>query len=79
VPVPDPSIEKRRKRVILTGDVPSPLKPPPGCRFHPRCRYLQDACRTQDPALAEARPGHLAACPVLPFKVRRSDAALIAI
>ncbi|OGS01665.1 MAG: hypothetical protein A2V88_10895 [Elusimicrobia bacterium RBG_16_66_12] len=79
VPVPDPSIEKRRKRIILTGDVPSPLKPPSGCHFHPRCRYLKDACRVQDPALAEARPGHLAACPILPFKDRRSDAALIAL
>ncbi|HBL17170.1 MAG TPA: peptide ABC transporter substrate-binding protein [Elusimicrobia bacterium] len=79
VPVPDPSIEKRRKRIILTGDVPSPLKPPMGCHFHPRCRYLKDSCRTQDPSLAEARPEHLAACPVLPFKDRRSNAALIAI
>jgi len=79
VPVPDPSIEKRRKRILLTGDVPSPLKPPPGCRFHPRCRYMIDACRTNDPALAEARPGHFAACPVLPFKEKRSDAALVAL
>jgi oligopeptide/dipeptide ABC transporter ATP-binding protein len=79
VPVPDPSIEKRRKRILLTGDVPSPLKPPSGCRFHPRCRYLKDSCRTDDPALAEARPGHLAACPVLPFKSKRSDAALVAL
>jgi oligopeptide/dipeptide ABC transporter ATP-binding protein len=79
VPVPDPSIEKRRKRILLTGDVPSPLDPPSGCRFHPRCRYMIDACRTQDPALTEARPGHFAACPVLPFKERRSDAALVAL
>ncbi len=79
VPVPDPSIEKRRKRILLTGDVPSPLKPPSGCRFHPRCRYVVDACRTQDPALAEARAGHLAACAVLPFKDKRSDAALVAV
>jgi oligopeptide transport system ATP-binding protein len=79
VPVPDPAIEKRRKRVLLTGDVPSPLKPPSGCRFHPRCRYLADACRTQDPALTEAKPGHFAACPVQPFKSKRSDAALVAL
>jgi len=79
VPVPDPSIEHRRKRIILTGDVPSPLRLPSGCRFHPRCRYLADACRAQDPALSEIRPGHLAACPVQPFKKRRSDAALIAL
>ncbi len=79
VPVPDPSIEQRRKRILLTGDVPSPLKPPSGCRFHPRCRYLKDACRTQDPALVDARAGHFAACPVLPFKDKRSDAALVAL
>ncbi len=79
VPVPDPSIEKRRKRILLTGDVPSPLKPPSGCRFHPRCRYMVDACRTQDPALADAKAGHLAACPVLPFKEKRSEAALVAL
>jgi oligopeptide transport system ATP-binding protein len=79
VPVPDPSIEKRRKRILLSGDVPSPLKPPSGCRFHPRCRYLVESCRTEDPALTEARPGHYAACPVFPFKSKRSDAALVAI
>jgi oligopeptide/dipeptide ABC transporter ATP-binding protein len=79
VPVPDPTLEKRRKRILLTGDVPSPLNPPPGCRFHPRCRYLKDSCRTEDPGLVEAKDGHFAACPVLPFKEKRSDAALIAL
>ncbi len=77
VPVPDPSIEKRRKRLLLTGDVPSPLKPPPGCRFHPRCRYMAASCRVNDQPLLEAKPGHLAACEVLPFKEKRSDAALV--
>ncbi|MDE2292753.1 MAG: ABC transporter ATP-binding protein, partial [Elusimicrobia bacterium] len=77
VPVPDPSVEKRRKRIILTGDVPSPLAPPPGCRFHPRCRYAADACRLSDPALAESRPGHWSACPPAPFSGRRSEAALV--
>ena len=79
VPVPDPSIEKLRKRILLTGDVPSPLKPPPGCRFHPRCRYMQEACRTRDQVLLEAKPGHDAACEILPFKKTRSAAALIAL
>ena len=79
VPVPDPSIEKRRKRILLTGDVPSPLKPPSGCRFHPRCRYMTETCRTNDPALTDAKPGHQAACPVLPFKEKRSEAALVAL
>ena len=79
VPVPDPSIEKRRKRILLTGDVPSPLHPPAGCRFHPRCRYrVEGVCDVQDPGLPEAKPGHYASCIPLPFKERRSDAALIA-
>jgi oligopeptide transport system ATP-binding protein len=77
VPVPDPSIEKRRKRILLTGDVPSPLKPPPGCRFHPRCRYLRDSCRVNDQALIAAKPEHVAACEVLPFQAKRSEAALV--
>ena len=79
VPVPDPSIEKRRKRILLTGDVPSPLKPPPGCRFHPRCRYLKDSCKIADQVLVEAKSGHEAACEVLPFKDARSSAALVAL
>lgn len=79
VPVPDPSIEKRRKRILLTGDVPSPLKPPSGCRFHPRCRYMVDACRSDDPALTEAKPAHFAACPVRPFKDKCSEAALVSL
>jgi oligopeptide transport system ATP-binding protein len=79
VPVPDPSIEKRRKRILLTGDVPSPLKPPPGCRFHPRCRYMTDACKINDQALIKAKSGHETACDVLPFKDKRSDAALVAL
>ena len=79
VPVPDPAIEKRRKRILLTGDVPSPLNPPSGCHFHPRCRYLIDSCRRDDPALTEAKPAHLVACPVLPFKDKCSAAALVAL
>ena len=79
VPVPDPSIEKRRKRILLTGDVPSPLKPPPGCRFHPRCRYMKDACKINDQSLITAKPAHQAACEVLPFKDARSAAALVAL
>jgi len=79
VPVPDPSIEKRRKRILLTGDVPSPLKPPSGCRFHPRCRYMIDSCRVDDPALTEAKPAHFAACPVRPFKDKCSEAALVSL
>jgi len=60
VPVPEP--RARRKRIILSGDVPSPIKPPPGCRFHTRCPYAVERCRQEEPALRELRPGHFAAC-----------------
>jgi len=60
VPVPDPTVV--RKRIILSGDVPSPVKPPSGCRFHTRCPYVEARCRTEEPALREIEPGHLVAC-----------------
>jgi oligopeptide transport system ATP-binding protein len=67
VPVPDPRAERRRRRVILTGDVPSPANPPSGCRFHTRCWLYErlgqpEQCRTEDPALREVQRDHLAAC-----------------
>jgi len=60
VPVPDPT--SPRNRVILTGDVPSPMKPPSGCRFHTRCPLAFDRCRTEEPAMRPMGEGHLAAC-----------------
>jgi peptide/nickel transport system ATP-binding protein/oligopeptide transport system ATP-binding protein len=60
VPVPDPTVA--RKRIILSGDVPSPVSPPPGCRFHTRCPYAFDRCRVEVPPMLEVAPGHLAAC-----------------
>jgi oligopeptide/dipeptide ABC transporter ATP-binding protein len=60
VPVPDPRVE--RKRVILLGDVPSPINPPPGCRFHTRCPYAEARCRVEEPLMKEVRPGHFVAC-----------------
>jgi oligopeptide/dipeptide ABC transporter ATP-binding protein len=60
VPVPDPKAQ--RKRIILAGDVPSPIKLPTGCRFHTRCPYAFDRCRVEEPMLKEARPAHLVAC-----------------
>jgi oligopeptide/dipeptide ABC transporter ATP-binding protein len=60
VPVPDPAI-KRVKRVVQ-GDVPSPLNPPPGCRFHTRCPYMVARCKEEVPALREVEPGHHVAC-----------------
>jgi len=62
IPVPDPVLEKRRTRVILTGDVPSPVNPPTGCRFNPRCPYAEENCRTDEPQLLEVRTGHFVAC-----------------
>ena len=60
VPVPDPAIERRRQRIILQGDVPSPMDPPPGCRFATRCPIVEDRCRTQSPALAPAEGSDVA-------------------
>jgi oligopeptide transport system ATP-binding protein len=61
VPIPDP--DTHRERIVLRGDVPSPIDPPAGCRFHPRCPYATDICRTEEPPLVEHLPsGHVAAC-----------------
>ncbi len=62
VPIPDPRRNSERERITLEGDVPSPIDPPPGCRFHTRCASATDVCRTEEPALAELAPGHFAAC-----------------
>jgi oligopeptide transport system ATP-binding protein len=62
VPFPDPVREAARRRIVLSGDVPTPLNPPPGCRFHTRCPYAVEACREATPALAEIKPAHFAAC-----------------
>jgi oligopeptide/dipeptide ABC transporter ATP-binding protein len=62
VPVPEPAGGARRERIRLTGDVPSPLNPPPACRFHTRCWKAQLICRTTEPPLVELAPGHRVAC-----------------
>jgi oligopeptide transport system ATP-binding protein len=62
VPVPDPEIEAKRERIILTGDVPSPINPPKGCRFHTRCPFAIEDCKKIVPALVEIKPKHFAAC-----------------
>ena len=62
VPIPDPDLSDQRERIVLEGDVPSPINPPSGCRFHPRCRYATEICSQVDPPLADYGNGHLAAC-----------------
>jgi peptide/nickel transport system ATP-binding protein len=62
-PVPDPIVEKLRPRVIVKGELPSPLRPPSGCVFHPRCPIVRDSCKTEIPALLDRGENHFAACP----------------
>jgi oligopeptide transport system ATP-binding protein len=62
VPIPDPKIEAKRKRMVVRGEVPSPLNPPSGCVFHPRCPIAVSRCSAEIPPLREIRPGHWAAC-----------------
>jgi len=62
VPVPDPARESRRQRLVLPGDPPSPMNPPVGCPFHPRCPYMIEACKAQVPPLADWGENHSAAC-----------------
>ena len=62
VPIPDPAIEATRERIILTGDVPSPMNPPPGCVFHTRCPVTIDDCQLEMPELREVEPNHWVAC-----------------
>jgi oligopeptide/dipeptide ABC transporter ATP-binding protein len=62
IPIPDPDKERARKRVILKGDLPSPVNPPSGCRFHTRCYKVQERCRKEEPQLVEVEAGHYVAC-----------------
>ncbi|HLI51218.1 MAG TPA: dipeptide ABC transporter ATP-binding protein [Thermomicrobiaceae bacterium] len=66
VPIPDPVIEKKRERIILTGDVPSPINPPSGCHFHTRCPYAMDVCRKVEPRFVDQGGGHFVACHLYP-------------
>lgn len=62
VPIPDPDIAKNNKRIVLEGDIPSPIDPPDGCRFKGRCKYAKDICGTESPELKEVEKGHFIAC-----------------
>lgn len=62
VPVPDPKVEATRQRIMLEGDVPSPINPPTGCRFHTRCPFAIEACSQVEPQLVQIKPAHFAAC-----------------
>jgi oligopeptide transport system ATP-binding protein len=76
VPIPDPQIEKRRSRIILPGDVPSPVNPPAGCRFHPRGPFARAECSASEPPLEEVRPGHSVACFFWKEVAERSDVVI---
>ncbi|MDQ2680968.1 MAG: ATP-binding cassette domain-containing protein [Candidatus Eremiobacteraeota bacterium] len=62
IPIPDPHVERRRKRIVLSGDIPSPVNPPSGCRFHTRCPVAFARCSVEIPPFTEYSPGHFAAC-----------------
>jgi oligopeptide transport system ATP-binding protein len=62
VPIPNPRVEAQREHIILKGEVPSPLNPPSGCHFHPRCAEATDICSSQKPQMKETMPGHSVAC-----------------
>jgi oligopeptide/dipeptide ABC transporter ATP-binding protein len=65
IPLPDPRQQRRRRRLVLKGDIPNPISPPSGCHFHPRCPYVMDRCHVDDPRLLPAGDGRAAACHLL--------------
>jgi peptide/nickel transport system ATP-binding protein/oligopeptide transport system ATP-binding protein len=74
IPIPDPTI--KRERMILQGDVPSPVNPPTGCRFHTRCPFAIEKCKQVEPPLEELKPGHLVACHVAKDQVEEQKKTL---
>lgn len=64
VPIPDPPLQRSRRRIVLSGEIPNPINPPPGCRFQTRCPLVEPRCRVESPPLEERAPGHWVACHV---------------
>jgi oligopeptide transport system ATP-binding protein len=62
VPIPDPKLEKRRERIVLKGEIPSPIRPPTGCRFNTRCPLAQAVCFEEEPAVRDMGGGHYVSC-----------------
>jgi peptide/nickel transport system ATP-binding protein len=62
VPIPHPAVQRERTRIALSGEIPNPVAPPPGCRFQTRCPLVEARCRVESPPLEEKAPGHWAAC-----------------
>lgn len=62
IPIPDPEEERKKKRIPLEGEIPSPINPPPGCKFEPRCKFAKDICKKKMPELVEVKKGHFVAC-----------------
>lgn len=81
IPIPDPEVQKSKHRILLTGDVPSPINPKPGCRFVERCAYAVDRCHHETPELLEISPGHRSAChrtiEIMEAKARGEESKLI--
>lgn len=73
VPIPDPEVEVKRERIVLSGDVPSPLNPPTGCVFHTRCPFAFEKCKRDVPEFAETEPGHWVACHLVDEPARRNE------
>jgi len=62
VPIPDPELQRARRRIVLKGEIPDPSNPPKGCRFQTRCPHAVEQCRVAEPPLEEKEPNHWAAC-----------------
>ena len=71
-PIPDPVSERIRRRIPLEGEVPSPIHPPAGCRFHTRCPYAMDICQTKEPDFVDTGDGHFVACHLHPAAAEKA-------